>query len=275
MYAPMNDSGQDALHGNQRGEKQWAFFDGFASRYAMKDTFPSSAWARRAELAFCLELAGLSEGSLGNLLDVGAGVAAAARFLQGRYRRYLAVDGSWVMLAVARRFHRWNSQFSALSADAQALPLREASFDVALSVGALHHMEDPAKALGCLFRCLRPGGVLVVREPARANPIVDLLRRMRMLVDRHYSHDQTFFRISELTDMTRDVGFVVEKVAGFGLFSTPFAQVVLRPLAVTLPLSRCAVRVDRWLARHMPGLSGLLSFNVVLVARRPSGPAGG
>lgn len=245
-------------------------FDAFASQYAEKDTFPSSAWARRAELEFSLELAGLGQGFLGNVLDVGAGAAAPARFLQGRYRRYLALDGSWAMLAVARALHRGNPRFSPVSADAQALPLRGASFDVALCIGALHHMEEPAKALGCLFRCLRPGAVLVVREPARTNPILRLMRRVRMFVDRHYSPDQTFFRLGELEEMAREAGFVVEKVAGFGLFSTTFAQVVLRPPALTLPLSRCAVRIDRWLAKRMPWWSRLVSFNVVLVARRPS-----
>lgn len=255
----------------QRGKEPWRFFDNFASRYAMKDVFPSSAWARRAELEFSLELAGLVHNFFGRVLDVGAGTAAPARLLQGRYSGYWAVDGSWAMVSLGRRFHRDNPRFFAVNADAQALPLREAFFDVVFSLGALHHMDNPIQALRCVFRSLKPGGVLVVREPMRTNPLLQVLRRLRMLLDRDYSRDQRFFRIGELLAMTRSVGFTAEKVAGYGLFSTPFAQVVLRPLAVTLPLSRGAVKVDRWLSRHVPRFSALVSFNVVVVARRPQG----
>ncbi|GBC79743.1 Demethylrebeccamycin-D-glucose O-methyltransferase [bacterium HR09] len=270
MHAPLKASEAGPLpHQGQGGKQQWRFFDDFASRYAMKDVFPSSAWARRAELEFGLELAGLAQRFLGRVVDVGAGIAAPARFLQGRYSGYWAVDGSWAMASAAKRFHRHNPRFFAVTADAQALPVREALFDVAFSIGALHHMDDPVQALRCVFRSLKPGGVLVVREPMRTNPLLQILRYLRMLVDRHYSRHQKFFRIGELTAMACSAGFAVEKVAGYGLFSTPFAQVVLRPVAVTLPLSRAAVRLDQWLAKRWPGLSRLLSFNVVLVARRP------
>lgn len=175
------------------------------------------------------------------------------------------------MVSVARRLHGGNPLFFAVSADAQALPLREALFDVAFSLGALHHMENPFRALQNVFKSLKPGGLLVVREPMRTNPFLQILRRFRMWVDRHYSRHQKFFRIGELTEMTRSAGFTVEKVAGYGLFSTPFAQVVLRPLAVTLPLTRAAVKVDWWLAKNAPRLSTLVSFNVVVVACRPQG----
>lgn len=257
-------------HSTRNAPAGWAFFDRFASRYAFKDVYPSSAWARKAELAFALKLAGLDRGPLGSVLEVGAGVAAPARVLQGRYARYLALDGSWPLLALARRFHGGFPLFFPVAADAQTLPLRPSSFDVALAIGALHHMERPDRALRCLFHSLKPGGVLILREPISANPAIQLLRRIRMLVDRDYSRDQVFFRIVQLEAITRAAGFLVEKTAGFGLFSTPFAQVTIRPLCLTLPLSRLAVRIDRWVASKLPWLSCRVSFNVVVVARRPS-----
>jgi ubiquinone/menaquinone biosynthesis C-methylase UbiE len=50
--------------------------------------------------------------------------------------------------------------------DMEALPFREASFDAAMFVAALHHVPDPSRALQEALRVLRPGGRLFALEPS-------------------------------------------------------------------------------------------------------------
>ncbi|MFV9503476.1 MAG: class I SAM-dependent methyltransferase [Oscillochloridaceae bacterium umkhey_bin13] len=47
-------------------------------------------------------------------------------------------------------------------ADAQALPLRDASLDLIWCVAALHLLDDPQQGLGEALRVLRPGGSLLL-----------------------------------------------------------------------------------------------------------------
>jgi demethylmenaquinone methyltransferase/2-methoxy-6-polyprenyl-1,4-benzoquinol methylase len=50
-----------------------------------------------------------------------------------------------------------------VEADAQQLPLADESFDAALMISMLHHVDDPRRALGEARRILRPGGRLVLK----------------------------------------------------------------------------------------------------------------
>jgi SAM-dependent methyltransferase len=51
-------------------------------------------------------------------------------------------------------------------ADAQALPFADASLDAVVGVDVLHHVEFPARFLAEAERTLRPGGRVVLVEPA-------------------------------------------------------------------------------------------------------------
>ncbi|MEA2705101.1 MAG: hypothetical protein QOD63_3046 [Actinomycetota bacterium] len=51
-------------------------------------------------------------------------------------------------------------------ADAQALPFADASLDAVVGVDVLHHVEFPARFLAEAQRTLRPGGRVVLVEPA-------------------------------------------------------------------------------------------------------------
>jgi SAM-dependent methyltransferase len=61
--------------------------------------------------------------------------------------------------------------------DAHCLPFPDASFDLVMGSGILHHlrMEDAAKEI---LRVLRPGSRMVFVEPLATNPAIALFRRM-------------------------------------------------------------------------------------------------
>ncbi|MBI5238899.1 MAG: class I SAM-dependent methyltransferase [Elusimicrobia bacterium] len=51
--------------------------------------------------------------------------------------------------------------------DACRLDLPERSFDAALSDGLLHHLAEPARMFAGIRRAVRPGGVVLLRDPER------------------------------------------------------------------------------------------------------------
>jgi hypothetical protein len=121
----------------------------------------------------------------------------------------------------------------------------------------------------------RPSAWVVVREPLNRNVIFQALRRLRQKLDPSYSPEQHFFSETELQELFRRAGIRVIDTGYFGFFSTPIAQVILRPQWVFTPLSRLAVRLDRWLERHLPLALRRMAFNVVVRGRVASGPVAG
>ena len=129
-------------------------FDRFSDRF-------SGPLARRL-----LDAADVGSGD--HILDVGTGTGvvalpAAARVLpEGTV---LGIDISEEMLATARRkvarmLDPGHVTFRVM--DAGALTLPDASFDVVVSLFALHHLPDPGAALAEMHRVLVPGGRLAV-----------------------------------------------------------------------------------------------------------------
>jgi SAM-dependent methyltransferase len=65
-----------------------------------------------------------------------------------------------------------------IEAGAQAVPVPEATFDLALMLKSLHHvpMPDMALALSEVARVLRPGGYFYASEPVYAGAMNDVMR---------------------------------------------------------------------------------------------------
>jgi len=96
--------------------------------------------------------------------DVGCGTGFLAEGLAPRVRRVYALDASPAMLEQARRNLAALANIVYLPADGSALPLPDASVDVALANMYLHHCPDPAAAIREMARVLRPGGRLVITD---------------------------------------------------------------------------------------------------------------
>ena len=105
------------------------------------------------------------------VLEVGGGAAAAARWLVTQGARVVALDLSAGMLRHAVTAAKETAVRPALlQADAQFLPLRDASFDIAFTAfGAVPFVDDSARVMREVFRVLRPGGrwVFAVTHPMR------------------------------------------------------------------------------------------------------------
>jgi ubiquinone/menaquinone biosynthesis C-methylase UbiE len=102
------------------------------------------------------------------LADIGGGTGNYAQALADHGFDPLVVDRSRAMLARARA-----KGLETLEADAERLPLADASFAAATMISMLHHVERPERAIAEAKRILAPGGRLAVKGYFRED-IADL-----------------------------------------------------------------------------------------------------
>lgn len=97
-----------------------------------------------------------------DVLDLAGGTAYVGAWLRRGGARVLSLDLSWEQLATARRCQRtYGPEFPLVQADAQRLPLRDATYDVVLSEHGAAAWCEPHAWVGEAARVLRPGGRLV------------------------------------------------------------------------------------------------------------------
>ena len=242
-------------------------FDEIACHYAQKDVAKSSSIARKGQLHAALATLLDDKDTLGTIIDIGCGVGAPARYLCGRYERYIGIDQSKELIRFAQRFHQEIPQAEFLAKDIKTSGLPANIADLILSDGALHHMIELDVVLEELKRLAKPGATLIVREPQSNNPLIQWMRFIRSKVDRGYSKDQRFFSGDDLRDLLIIHGMRNVTVEYQGFLSPPFAQVIIPPQALSVPLSRLAVKADAWLITHLPKWLHKLGFNVILTGQ--------
>jgi ArsR family transcriptional regulator len=101
---------------------------------------------------------------VGNFLDVGTGTGRILEIFGPKVRRGIGVDLSREMLALARANLNQASfkHCQVRLGDMYALPLADASTDVAVFHQVLHFADEPSAAITEVARVLRPSGRLVV-----------------------------------------------------------------------------------------------------------------
>lgn len=97
------------------------------------------------------------------VVDLGAGTGEGSLALRRRFprARTIAVDLAPGMLRIAHGRRRWWRRFALLCADANAVPLADASVDVVFSNLMLQWCERPVAVFAEIRRILRPGGLLL------------------------------------------------------------------------------------------------------------------
>ncbi|HEX3299499.1 MAG TPA: methyltransferase domain-containing protein [Actinomycetota bacterium] len=145
------------MHDEKRAARRWfdrragAYEDGFTARW--RDPIQKGSF----------EALELKPGD--RLLDVGCGTGAASRRAAAVAGSVVGADLSSEMLKEARQLARGIDNVTFVQADAEALPLEDASFTAILCTNSFHHYPNPAAAIGEMARVLVPGGRLLVGDP--------------------------------------------------------------------------------------------------------------
>ena len=142
----------------KRRDSARAYFDELAGRFG-KDYVPGRSWKALAEAL-------LKVVDFRVVADLGAGEGALAQLLAQRAERVIAVDLSPKMVefgqSLAHRNGLTNLEYRL--GDIEDPPIADASLDLAILSQALHHAQNPQRALDAACRILKPGGRLIVLD---------------------------------------------------------------------------------------------------------------
>ena len=135
-----------------------------------------------------------------DVADLGSGEGLVAELLARRCRRVIAVDNSERMVEYGSRKARENGMgnLEFRLGDIVDPPLDDAAVDVAILSHALHHAEDPARAVCSAHRILRPGGQVL---------ILDLVRHRFEQARERYGDRWLGFAASDLQCWMENAGF--------------------------------------------------------------------
>ncbi|NJP32390.1 class I SAM-dependent methyltransferase [Micromonospora thermarum] len=208
----------------RRANRRW--WDGDADAYQAEH----GAFLGEVDFVWCPE--GLREADvrlLGELagrrvLELGAGAAAAARWLATQGARPVALDLSAGMLRhAALAADRTGVRVPLVQADALALPFADAAFDVVCTAfGAVPFVADSAAVMREVARVLRPGGrwVFSVTHPMRwiflDDPGEHGLTAVHSYFDRSPYVEQDEHGVATYVEQHRTLGDRIRELVGAG-----------------------------------------------------------
>lgn len=165
--------------------KQRRHFDWFAEASTNYDAYQQTPFWRSADAAtFARWAPRVRAGDW--LLDVGCANGRSAWPFAPTGATIIGCDISKKLVAQAIAHAKEkgvNNRATFFVADADRLPLRDATFDVVVTYGALHHLPDPARTCRDIQRIARPGGVHFGSENNKSamRPLFDALMKVKQM----------------------------------------------------------------------------------------------
>jgi SAM-dependent methyltransferase len=139
------------------------------------------------------------------IADLGAGDGTVSRLLARQAEFVHCIDNSSRMVELGRSLAKKEQlkNVDYVLGDIEKVPLADRSVDIALLSQALHHAENPKKALSEAFRILKPGGRLLILD----------LRAHRFEKAREIYADRWLgFKENDLHDWLDEIGFIRPEV---------------------------------------------------------------
>ena len=201
-----------------------------------------------------------------HILDIGCGDGAYDKKISGTGAMVQGIDIHEKRLSAARKYYQ-GDRTEYHDMDASRLKFPDASFDKAMSLCAVEHLEDDEQVMRNVARALKPGGLFVFSADSLSTPGITPDERARH--QRKYSVN-TFYTV----DIVRD------KLAraGFDIVETRYILSSARDLKF-IRLSWKLDRIPGFLRfLRLPGYAALGTAHKaasLLSRNRPSSPDGG
>jgi len=145
----------------KRQDKVRAYFDQLAGKFG-RHYVPGRSWKGLAEMLLQLLPPMV-------IADLGAGEGTVSQLFAQRAAKVIAVDNSEKMVEfgsdLVKQHHLGNVEYRL--GDLEALPIEDASVDLALFSQSLHHAQHPQKAVAEAWRILKPGGRVAILDLVR------------------------------------------------------------------------------------------------------------
>lgn len=119
--------------------------------------------------------------------------------------KIIGIDPSSEMLKIARKnVHEAGlSDYETRLGKAEELPIELDSVDLVVSQSSLHEWENPQKGFSEIYRVLKPGGSLILKDYNRG-----WLSGWKRSLFKFFHHLEMFkFTFEEVSDLLRDAGF--------------------------------------------------------------------
>ena len=130
--------------------------------------------------------------------DLGCGTGQVSELIAPHVSKVVAVDGSNDMVQAARKRLKGMHQVEVRRGDMEALPIDDATLDVAVVALVLHHAPEPALALADINRVLKGGGRVL---------IVDMLPHDRVEYQQQMGHVWLGFSEKTIKKYLEGAGF--------------------------------------------------------------------
>lgn len=251
-----------------RISKDRELFNRIANKYTHKDLAPICMMARKRRLLATIDALGKKFPHRPRILEVGCAGGFSTRYLHNKFCEYVGVDHAELLIDYARA---WNSRegVSFLSSDILNYHT-DIPFDIILLIGVLHHFSDLQANLSHIKSLLKPGGWILANEPQCSNKIINVMRMIRKGIDISYSTEQIYFSPNGLRKAYSRAGFRNVAIRAQGIFSTPFAEVILSPTWLFYPLAVTAIHVDTFLERRLGQMFLPITWNIVALGQAPN-----
>jgi SAM-dependent methyltransferase len=194
------------------------------------------------------------------ILDLGCGTGANIIPLLERGARVIGIDISPDLIGIAqKRLCSANLEATLRVGDAYATGLPDESVDAVFSMALIHHLEIKL-VRDEIWRLLRKGGVIILREPIRFSKDYAWVRSLLPSKEDISEYEHPLTR-EELALMTQPF-----RVEGTRYFRLPFVPLVSR----ILPAKRDAAwKASNWIVQHWPRAERYAS-GVVTKLQKPS-----
>jgi ArsR family transcriptional regulator len=177
---------------SKRKDYARAYFDELAGRFG-KDYVPGRSWKALAEAL-------IKSLNYRHVADLGAGEGTLSQLLAQKAETVIAVDLSPKMVEYAQSIANTNGlhNLEFRIGDIESPPIDHSSIDLAILSQALHHAENPQRAVTAAYQILKPGGRII---------ILDLLQHNFSEARELYADRWLGFSESQLFSMLEKAGF--------------------------------------------------------------------